>query len=100
MNRILAVSLATLLAIALPAHDAEAKRLGGGGIKRSVPTQTTPQTPPAQTPQQAAPAKQAAATPAAPAAAAPKRSWLASQPAWAWPRWPATSASVPSSPTS
>ncbi|MDR7296520.1 putative lipid-binding transport protein (Tim44 family) [Pelomonas aquatica] len=76
MNRILAVSLAALLAFALPAHDAEAKRLGGGGIKRSVPTQTTPQTPPAQTPQQAAPAKQAAANPAAPAAAAPKRSWL------------------------
>ncbi|WP_457424613.1 Tim44 domain-containing protein [Roseateles sp. P5_E7] len=74
MNRILAVSLAALLAIALPVHDAEAKRLGGGGIKRSVPTQTTPQTPPAQ---QAAPAKQAGAAPAAaPAAAAPKRSWL------------------------
>lgn len=75
MNRILALSLATLLAFALPVHDAEAKRLGGGGIKRSVPTQTAPQTPPAQVPQQAAPAKQAAATPAAPAAA-PKRSWM------------------------
>jgi predicted lipid-binding transport protein (Tim44 family) len=78
LNRILALSLATLLAVALPAHDAEAKRLGGGGIKRSVPTQTAPNTPPAQqpaAPQQAAPAKQAAATPAAPAAA-PKRSWL------------------------
>jgi predicted lipid-binding transport protein (Tim44 family) len=78
LNRILAVSLATLLAVALPVHDAEAKRLGGGGMKRSVPTQTTPQTPPAQqpaAPQQAAPAKQAAATPAAPAAA-PKRSWM------------------------
>lgn len=77
MNRILAVSLAALLAFALPAHDAEAKRLGGGGIKRSVPTQTTPNTPPAQqpaSPQQAAPGKQAAAAPAA--AAAPKRSWL------------------------
>ena len=78
MNRIFALTLATLLAVALPTHDAEAKRLGGGGMKRSVPTQTTPQTPPAQTPaapQQAAPAKQAGATPAAPAAA-PKRSWL------------------------
>ncbi|KQW43455.1 MULTISPECIES: Tim44 domain-containing protein [unclassified Roseateles] len=75
MNRILAVTLAALLAFALPVHDAEAKRLGGGGMKRSVPTQTTPQTPPAQSPQQAAPAKQAAATPAA-AAAAPKRSWM------------------------
>lgn len=78
MNRIIAVSLATLLAAALPIQDAEAKRLGGGGMKRSVPTQTTPNTPPAQqpaAPQQAAPAKQAAATPAAPAAA-PKRSWM------------------------
>lgn len=77
MNRILAVSLAALLAFALPAHDAEAKRLGSGGMKRSVPAQTTPNTPPAQqpaAPQQAAPGKQAAAAPAA--AAAPKRSWM------------------------
>jgi predicted lipid-binding transport protein (Tim44 family) len=76
VNRILAVSLAALLAFALPAHDAEAKRLSGGGMKRSVPTQTTPNTPPAQqaAPQQAAAGKQAAAAPAA--AAAPKRSWL------------------------
>ncbi len=79
MNRILAVSLAALMAFALPVHDAEAKRLGGGGMKRSTPTQTTPHTPPAQqpaAPQQAAPAKQAAATPAAAAAATPKRSWM------------------------
>ena len=78
MNRIFAVSFAALLAVTLPAHDAEAKRLSGGGMKRSVPTQTAPNTPPAQqpaAPQQAAPAKQAAAMPAAPAAA-PKRSWL------------------------
>ena len=77
MNRILALTLAALLAVALPTQDAEAKRLGGGGIKRSVPTQTAPQTPPAQqpAPNQAAPGKQAAATPAA-APAAPKRSWL------------------------
>lgn len=78
MNRILAVTLAASLAVALPVHDAEAKRLSGGGMKRSVPTQTAPNTPPAQqpaAPQQAAPAKQAAATPAAPAAA-PKRSWM------------------------
>jgi predicted lipid-binding transport protein (Tim44 family) len=76
LNRILALSLATLLAVALPTHDAEAKRLSGGGMKRNTPTQTTPQTPPAQqaAPQQAAP-KQAAATPAA-AAAPAKRSWL------------------------
>ncbi len=78
MNRILALSLATLLATALPAHDAEAKRLSSGGMKRSVPAQTAPQTPtsPSPSPQQAAPAKQAAAPAAAAAAAAPKRSWL------------------------
>jgi len=78
LNRLLALSLAALLAVALPVHDAEAKRLGSGGLKRTTPTQTTPSTPPAQqpaAPQQAAPAKQAAATPAAPAAA-PKRSWM------------------------
>lgn len=77
MNRILAATLAVALTLALPMQDAEAKRLSGGGMKRSVPTQTAPQTPPAQqpAPQQAAPGKQAAATPAA-AAPAPKRSWL------------------------
>lgn len=78
MNRILAVTLAALLAVTLPAHDAEAKRLGSGGMKRSVPTQTTPHTPPAQqpaSPQKAAP-NQAAPTAGAAAAAAPKRSWM------------------------
>ncbi len=78
MNRIIAMSLAALLAAALPIHDAEAKRLGGGGMKRNTPTQTTPNTPPAQqpaAPQQAAP-KQAAAPAAGAAAAAPKRSWM------------------------
>ena len=76
LNRFLVFSLAALLATTLPAHDAEAKRLGGGGIKRSVPTQTAPNTPPAQQPAapQAAPkpAPQQAAAPAA----TPKRSWL------------------------
>lgn len=79
MNRIIAASLAALLAFALPAHDAEAKRLGSGGIKRSTPAQTTPHTPPAQqpaAPQQAAPAKPAVPQQAGAAAAAPKRSWL------------------------
>jgi predicted lipid-binding transport protein (Tim44 family) len=77
VNRIIAVTLATLLAVALPVRDAEAKRLSNGGMKRSVPTQPAPQTPPAQpaAPQQAAPGQAAAATGAA-AAAAPKRSWL------------------------
>lgn len=77
MNRLLALALATVLAVALPAHDAEAKRLSSGGTKRSLPTQPAPQTPPAQpaAPQQAAPAKPAAGAQAA-APAAPKRSWL------------------------
>lgn len=76
MNRFLALALAAVMAVALPVHDAEAKRLGGGGMKRNTPTQTTPNTPPAQqpaAPQQAAAAKNAAANPAA---AAPKRSWM------------------------
>lgn len=78
MNRILAVTLAALLALALPVQDAEAKRLSSGGMKRTVPTQPAPQTPPAQpaAPQQAAPAKPAAPQQAAAPAAAPKRSWL------------------------
>lgn len=78
VNRIIAVTLATLLAVALPVRDAEAKRLSNGGMKRSVPTQPAPQTPPAQpaAPQQAAPGQQAAAATGAAAAAAPKRSWL------------------------
>lgn len=78
MNRIIALSLATVLAVALPVQDAEAKRLSGGGMKRSVPTQPAPNTPPAQqpaAPQQAAPAKSAQQQAAAPAAA-PKRSWM------------------------
>ncbi len=78
LNRILVVTLAALLALALPAHEAQAKRLASGGMKRSVPTQPAPQTPPAQpaAPQQAAPAKPAAPQPAPAPAAAPKRSWL------------------------
>jgi predicted lipid-binding transport protein (Tim44 family) len=65
------------LTLGLPAFDAEAKRLGGGGIKRSVPTQPAPK--PA-TPPQNAPAQQQNAAPTAPAAAAAaapaKRSWM------------------------
>lgn len=78
MNRILVVTLAAALSLGLPAHDAEAKRLASGGLKRSVPTQPAPQTPPAQpaAPQQAAPARPAAPQQAAAPAAAPKRSWL------------------------
>lgn len=74
MNRILIATLAAVLTLALPTQDAEAKRLSGGGMKRSVPTQPAPK-PPA--PQPASPQQAAPATPAAPApAAAPKRSWL------------------------
>ena len=76
MNRIFALGLAILLAVALPAHDAEAKRLGGGGMRRSLPTQPAPRPIPPQAPQQAAPAKQAGTTPAAAPAPAPRRSWL------------------------
>jgi predicted lipid-binding transport protein (Tim44 family) len=66
------------LTLGLPAFDAEAKRLGGGGMKRSVPTQPAPK--PA-TPPQNAPAQQQNAAPTAPAAAAAaaapaKRSWM------------------------
>lgn len=82
MNRLTVASLALLLSLALPAYDAQAKRLSSGGMKRSVPTQTAPQSPPPQTPPQQSAAPQQAATPkpAAPMAqapaAAPKRSWL------------------------
>lgn len=75
MNRLLIAILTAALAFTLPMQDAEAKRLSGGGMKRSLPTQPAPK-PPAQqpaSPQQAAPAK-----PGTPAqqAAAPKRSWM------------------------
>jgi len=80
VNRILVASLAAALTLSLPFHDAEAKRLSSGGMKRSVPAQTAPQTPPAQTPQQPVAPQQATAPKATPApqapAAAPKRSWL------------------------
>ncbi|MDN3921916.1 Tim44 domain-containing protein [Roseateles violae] len=84
MKRIALTLLVAALSLGLPALDAEAKRIGGGGMKRSIPTQssTTPPPKPA-TPtqqQQAAPAQQAAPTQtaAAPAAAAApaKRSWM------------------------
>lgn len=67
------------LSLSLVAADVQAKRLGGGGMKRSVPTQpakpaTPPQNAPAQ--QQNAAPQQAAAPTAGAAAAAPKRSWM------------------------
>lgn len=81
MNRILVVSLAVALGLALPAHDAEAKRLSSGGVKRSMPAQNTPPAHAAPAPQQSPGqqvAPQQAAKPAVPAAAAApaKRSWL------------------------
>ncbi|MCX2865233.1 Tim44-like domain-containing protein [Paucibacter sp. PLA-PC-4] len=68
------------LSLSLVAADVQAKRLGGGGMKRSVPTQpakpaTPPQNAPAQQ-QNAAPQQAAAPTAGAGAAAAPKRSWM------------------------
>jgi hypothetical protein len=75
VNRIIAVTLATLLAVGLPVQDAEAKRLSNGGMKRSVPTQPAPQTPPAQ--------------PAAPRRLAPPPRRRPSAPGWArLPVWP------------
>src|SRR5688572_7696924 len=70
------------LALFVPVLDAEAKRLSGGGMKRTTPTQpANPATPPqnAPTQQQNAVPQQAAAPTAgaAAAAAAPaKRSWM------------------------
>jgi predicted lipid-binding transport protein (Tim44 family) len=70
------VTVATFFALALPAPDAEAKRLGGGGsfgMQRSAPA-TPPAAAPAPKPaQQAAPATAGAA---GAAQAAGKRSWL------------------------
>jgi predicted lipid-binding transport protein (Tim44 family) len=70
-------ALALVVAVGLAPSESEAKRLGGGGMQRSLPTRTAPDsTPakPAQAPNQATPAQQAAPAPAA--AAAGKRSWL------------------------
>ncbi len=79
MKRWIAALSVALCSIALLPSIAEAKRLGGGGfsgMKRDVPTRTTPDAVPAKpaAPTQAAPAPANAA--AAGAAAAPKRSWL------------------------
>ena len=81
MKRILLSIVMVLAGAVVMAPDVDAKRLGGGGssgMKRDIPTRTTPDATPAQqAPKQstATPAQQNAA-PAAPAAAAPKRSWL------------------------
>ena len=70
--------------VTLVASDAEARRLGGGGsagMKRSLPAQQKPATPPQQAQPNANPAQSANAVPATGAAAAaqaaPRRSWLA-----------------------
>ena len=74
MKRILLTAVIALLALSLPAIDAEAKRLGGGnssGMKRAAPE------PSKAAPAQAAPAPAAPApTPAAPAAPPPRSSWM------------------------
>lgn len=78
-------ALALIVAVGLTPPDAMAKRIGGGGMQRSLPSQSTPSPTPGK-PNQAnpgqptAPTQQAAPTPAAPttppAAAAGKRSWM------------------------
>jgi predicted lipid-binding transport protein (Tim44 family) len=81
-------ALALIVAIGLPLQDANAKRLGSGGMQRSMPTRSAPDsTPakPAQPPNQATPAQPgnaaqqgipAGAGMGAQAAQAGKRSWL------------------------
>lgn len=84
MNRIALGALTAVLSLSLMSGPAEAKRLSGGGMKRSVPAQQAPApTAPATPAKPAAPAQQqnaqqqAAAPAAAGAAAAPaKRSWM------------------------
>ena len=79
MKKILLSVFIGLLGLGFAAHDVQARRLGGGstqGIKRQLPPQQAPASPP---PQQQAPA-QPTATPgmagAAAPAVAPRRSWL------------------------
>jgi len=77
MKRWLVALSVALCSVALLPSMADAKRLGGGGtsgMKRDIPTRTTPDAVPAKpgAPTQAAPAQ---ANPGAPAVA-PKRSWL------------------------
>ena len=80
MRVVLSAVFAALM-MGMPVLDAEAKRLGGGGMKRAAPQQTHDASRSAA-PQQAAPAPQQSAAPAAAganagaAAAAPKRSWM------------------------
>lgn len=80
MNRIALTALAAVMSLSLLAGQAEAKRLSGGGMKRSVPTQPAAPAPttPAQPAKPAAPAQQQNAAPqqAAAAATPPKRSWM------------------------
>jgi len=76
-------ALALVVAVGLTPPEAQAKRLGSGGMQRSMPTRSAADAPPPkQAPNQAAPAQQAGpAQQAAPATAgaaaqAGKRSWL------------------------
>lgn len=79
-------ALALIVAVGLTPPDAMAKRLGGGGMQRSLPSRSSPSpTPakpnPANPGQPAAPTQQAAPTPAVPttpppAVATGKRSWM------------------------
>jgi predicted lipid-binding transport protein (Tim44 family) len=79
---LIAISIAVAgLTLSLGAHDAEAKRLGGGkpaGMQRSTPATTPGAAPTGTNPgaQSATPAAPAAPAPAAPAPVPGKRSWL------------------------
>ena len=79
MKALLLTLLVGAASLALAPNDAEARRLGGGGMagmQRSLPARApVTATPPKTTPAPAATAA-APATPAPVAAAAPKRSWL------------------------
>ncbi|WP_251969092.1 Tim44 domain-containing protein [Sphaerotilus microaerophilus] len=77
-------ALALVVAVGLTPPEAQAKRLGSGGMQRSMPSRSAADAPPPrQAPNQAAPAQQATpaqqaapATAGAAAAQAGKRSWL------------------------
>lgn len=76
MRKFVIAAFACLLTLGLTAHDAEAKRLGGGtsrGMQRDSVTQRQAAPQPTAPSQQMAPQASGTATPATPA---PRRSWL------------------------
>ena len=74
MKRLLIAAFAAVVGLGLMIPDAEAKRLGGGGmsgLQRKAPARQAPATPPSQQAPAAAPG-----TPGGAPAAAPGRSWM------------------------